>query len=372
MTSDLFEDRVRAQLHGATEAESHAFLDVDPSAVLLTGRRVVRRRRLTAVGGAAAAVLVGGLLAWSALGNGVDRASVPAGPAQTTATAAGGTVVLDAFGDLTGPDGTPLSTPGPRRIAVTVDPAGPSDLVYSEVGDTGGLTTMAGSSLEGVGPLAATWDTAGEGSHVVVGVLPAQARAFQLITPITDEGGHASTTVTAELPVAGRQAFAVRFAEASDAEAVRHLVWWGTDGVVRDEDGTVIPSADLGDADGTTVFLATALERLGTFSREGGASMVTLDASRNGSGRPLLAASRGGAEGMTGLFVVVVPGASAPGAFAPSATTTVTQPLTKALLDGSDRALLWAGYTTPVKATGSPWTSVTWTEPGGKVVTERP
>lgn len=372
MTNDLFEDQVRAQLHGATEAESHAFLDVDPSAVILSGHRVVRRRRLIAVGGTAAAAVLGGLLAWSALGTGVDRASVPAGPAPTTATAPGGTVVLDAFSDLAGADGTPLSIPGPRRVAVTVDPSRTPDLVYSEVDDTGNLTTIGGSSLDGIGRLAATWGTAGAGSHVVAGVLPARARAFQLVTPMTDEGGHPSTTVTAELPVAGRQAFAVRFAEPSDAEAVRHLLWWGTDGVVRDEGGAVVPSANLGDPDGTTVFLASTIDRMGTFSRDGGASITTLDASRNSSGRPVLAASRGGADGMTGLFVVVVPAASTPGAFTPSGATTVSQPLAKVALEGSDRALLWAGYTTAPTATGSPWTSVTWTEPGGKVVTERP
>jgi hypothetical protein len=372
MTNDLFEEQVRAQLHGATDAETNAFLDVDPAEVLQTGQHVLRRRRLAAVGGAVATVLVAGLATWSALGAGTDRASVPAGQGRTTASGTSGvTAVLDAFSDLAGPDGRALAIPGPQRVAVTVDPTRAPDLVYSEVDAAGGLVPLGGSSLDGVTPLGATWGTAGVGPHVLVGVLPARAVQLQLVTPPTDEGGHAATTVTAPLPGTERQAFAVRFAEASDVQGVRHLLWWDEDGSVRDENGALVPSVALGDPAGTVVFVSEPLGRFGTFSRGDGDSLLQLEGSRNTSRRPVLASGRGNGDRIDGLFAAVVPASATPGRLTPTAGTEVAHPLSRAPLPGTDLAVLWARYSYPEATAGSGYSSVTWTE-GGRTVTERP
>jgi hypothetical protein len=371
MTRDTFEDTVRVLLHDATRSEAEALPTVDVESVLGTGHRVLRRRRAAMVGATAAAALVLGVGGWSVLAQqqGPDQRTLPATRSATT----GGpvTAVLDPFSDLTSPDGKALDVPGPRQVAVTVDRSRTPDLVYSEVAPDGGLLLMGGSSLDGIPQPASTWGTAGADSHVLVGVLPAQAVQLLLVTPLTDEGGHASTTVTKALPGTGRQAFAVRFAEAGDADAVRHLLWWGQDGTVHDETGAVVPSVALGDDVGTTVFVAESLDRFGTFSHEGSASLMTLDATRNSSGRPVLSSAGGSGDRLAGIFVAVVPKSAVPGRLAPAPETLVTHQLAKALLPGTGKAVLWATYTAPMRASGSDYVEVSWTE-DGRTVTQRP
>jgi len=370
MSTDTFEDELRALLRDTADAEGAAYVDVAPDAVLVRGRRVVRRRRAVAGVGIAAAAIVC-LVGWSALGTGVDRTSTPAG--TTSASPHGAvTAVLDTFSGLTdGTSGAELSIPGPRRVAVTVDPSRTPDLVYWDVAENGSRSMLGGSSLVGVDPLAATWGTAGDGSHVVVGVVPEQARAFSLVTPMRDAGGGMSTTVEKVLPGTGRKAFGTQFSDPSDPAAARHLVWWGVDGTVHDETGALLPSVALGDDDGTTVFLAAALDRMGTFAREGGASMMSLDSARNSSGRPVISTARGGAGSLTGLFVAVVPDGTTAGAMVPTKGTTVTRPLAVVDLPDTDRSVVWATYTS-ADAPGATYSSVTWTEPGGRQITERP
>lgn len=373
MTPDVFEDELRAQLRGATDAQSDAFLDIDTDALLGTGHRALRRRRVAMAGGTAALATVVSLGAWAAFGASGDRAVEQMPATRTSPALITGSVqtLLDEFGDLSAADGTPLAIPGPRRVAVQVTPGGTPDLQYLEVGSDGRTSPLVGSSLDGVGPLSATWRTAGNGSHVLMGVLPAQAVQFQLVAPIPDEGGHATSTVTAPIAGTGRQAFAVRFAEASDAQATRHLLWWGADRVVHDELGAVVPSIALGDADGTVVFVSEAFDRFGTFSDRDGSSSMVLDGSRNTSGHPVIASGRGTGSRIDGLFAAVVPAGSVPGTLTPTAGTTVTNPLSRAVLPGTDLAVLWSRYSYPRTEKGSGYSSVTWTE-GGRAVTERP
>jgi hypothetical protein len=376
MSTDTFEDQLRSLLHGSADAEGSAYLDVAPYAVVYTGRRIIRRRRVAAGAGIAAATAVVGLVGWSVLGSGVDRASLPAGPAHSTTSSAtagdhGTTALLDELSDLSGPQGQPVDVPGPRRLAVTIDAGRTPDLVYSAVASDGSLTMMGGSSLVGVDRLASTWGTAGEGSHVLVGVLPEQAEQFQLVTPVTDEGGHASTSVTAPIPGTGRQAFAVRFAEAGDADAVRHLLWWDGDAVVHDESGAVVPSVVLGDADGTVMFVSEALDRMGTFSTRDGLTSMELDGSRNSSGRPVISSGRGDGDRVDWLFAAVVPATAEPGTITPSDGSSVATPLAKVAVPGTDRAVIWSRLSSPKDEKGSGYVSATWTE-DGRTVTQRP
>lgn len=373
MTRDTFEDTVRLLLHEAIRSEAEALPAVDLESVLGTGHRVLRRRRAAMVGATAAATLVLGVGGWAVLEqqHGGDGRTVPA---TRSATTTGGpvTAVLDPFSELTGTDGAPLDVPGPRQLAVTVDPSRTPDLVYSELLQVGWeQRVVGGSSLRGLPSLASTWGTAGDGSHVLVGVLPEEAVQLQLVTPLTDEGGHASTTVTKPLPGTGRQAFAVRFAEAGDADAVRHLLWWGRDGTVHDETGAVVPAVALGDDEGTTVFLAESFDRFGTFSQRGGSAMMQLDGTRNTSGRPVLSTAGGRGSRLAGIVVAVVPDSAVPGPLTPAAGTVVTHQLEKALLPGTGKAVLWATYTTPMRASGPDYVDVSWTE-DGRTVTQRP
>ena len=372
MSTDTFEDTLRELLRESVDAEGGAYLDLDPAVVVVRGRRVVRRRRAAVGVGVAAASVVVGLVGFSALGSGADRTSVPASPSATRA-AGPVTAVLDSFSDLSDSDsGDPLSIPGPRRMAVTLDPTADPDVVYWDVADNGSRTALESSTLEGVGPLGATWTTTGEGSHVVVGVLPEQARAFSLVTPITDAGGGMSTTSEKVLPGTGRKAFGTRFSDATEAGGASHLIWWSTDRTVHDESGTVIPSVSLGDPEGTTVYVAQSLDRMGTFALGGSGTTMTLDASRNSSGRPVISMARGDVRDLAGLFVAVVPDGTTAGTMTPEPGGTVTGKPTVVDIPGSDRSVLWATYTSTKSAPGSAYSSVTWTEPGDRVVTERP
>lgn len=369
MTHDVFEDELRSLLHGAADRQSDALTDVDTAAVLGAGHRVVRRRRVARTAGAVAAALVVGSATWAALDGQADR-SAPRIPATRPAAPVAGpvTAVLDEFADLSGPDGEPLPVPGPRQVAVRVAPGGA--LEYLEVGADGATSLLGTSTLDGVAPSGPTWTVVGDGGHVLVGVLPAQAQVLQPVTPLTDEGGHAWTTVRGDLPGTGLQAFALRFAAASDAAGVRHLLWRAADGTVRDESGAAVPSVALGDADDTVLFVAEDLGRFGTFGRDG-ATLTELAGARNSSGRPVLATGRGDGGRVVGLFAAVVPAAAEAGTMTPRAGTTVTHPLTKVPLPRTDLAVLWAAWSEPAGTDGAGYASVTWTE-DGRTVTETP
>lgn len=370
MSPDVFEDELRTLLHGATDAQSPAFTDVDTDAVLTTGHRIVRRRRLAMVGGTAAAALVVAAGTWAAVGGSADRAA-PIPATRNTAPATGPvTAVLEQFAELSGLDGEPAAIGGPRRVGATLVPGLDPRVEFFGVDGTT-RTPLSTADLTGRGPLTVTWRPLDTDGHVLGGVLPADAVEQQLITPVDEAGGHAATTVEGALPGTGRKVFATRFEVEGDARTVEHVVWLGRDGVVRDENGSVVPSVRLeGSAFDATVWVSREMDRLGTFGDDGG-SNVTLDASRNSSGRPILSMGRGdgGGKTVTGQFIAVVPADAVPGVITPRDGTVVTQPLTKVTLPGTDSAVLWATWTEPMATDGAGYSSVTWTE-NGRTVTQ--
>ena len=72
MSTDTFEDELRALLRDTADAEGAAYVDVAADAVLVRGRRVVRRRRAVAGVGIAAAAA-----------SSASSAGRPSGPAST-------------------------------------------------------------------------------------------------------------------------------------------------------------------------------------------------------------------------------------------------------------------------------------------------
>ncbi|QIM20203.1 hypothetical protein G7075_01980 [Phycicoccus sp. HDW14] len=366
MSHDLFEDRLRTELRGATEAEAPAFLDIDPAAVLGTGRRIVRRRRMAAVGGTLAAVTVLGVGSWAVLDGSSDRAlqEVPAGPSATMTT---GTATADLETSTLEADGNGTSTLPGERIRVTIDRA-TGVLKWSTLRDGTPRLIEEGrvpSVQRGV-----VWRSLSS-MKLLLGVVPGDAEQFQLVTPTYDEGGHASTTATEALPGTGLKAIAVSFAEVGDAEAVSHVLWWDGGLSVQDEDGSTVPSVALGDPDGTVVYVSEELDRMGTFSDSDGTTMMEIDGSRNSSGRPVLSTGRGDGDTVSWLFAAVVPADAEPGTLTPGQGATVTTPLTKVPVPGTDLAVLWSRQSSPKDAKGSGYASVTWTE-DGRTVTQTP
>jgi hypothetical protein len=367
MSTDTFEDELRTLLHGATEGQSPAFEDVDTDAVLASGRRIVRRRRLAAVGGSVAAALVVAAGTWAAVGDSAGRAAPIPATRTTTSVPTTGTVSAELeTSELRSEGNGSLSQPG-QTIQVAIDRA-TGVVRYSTLRD--GAPSVVAVGRVPSNPRGVTW-TSLSSSRLLVGVMPAEAVQSQLVTPTYNEGGHASTFVDEPLQGTGLQAFAVSFAEVGDAALVSHVLWWGEDRAVHDETGATVPSVALGDPDGTVVYVAEELDRMGTFSDGDGTTMMQLDGSRNSSGRPVLSTGRGDGGNVSWLFAAVVPAGAEPGTVTPGLGATVTTPLTKALVRGTDLAILWSRQSSPKAAKGSGYASVTWNE-DGRTVTQTP
>ncbi len=160
MTHELTEQVIREQLHAAVEAESDAYLDVDPLVALDTGRRIRQRRRVTAVASTAAAALVVGIGAWSVLS---DRAGDDRTLPAVTSSVAGPSVTLP-LGTDPGAD-----TTDPLDVVVTVD-KDHGKVEFRLKTDSGEvLNAQVRSETDGQ----VTWTTLSEGA--MVAVVPAGA-----------------------------------------------------------------------------------------------------------------------------------------------------------------------------------------------------
>ena len=375
MNLDSFDRTLQDDLHRAladTELPS-----LDPDALVATGGRLLRRRNRTrALTGVAAAVAVA-LGGYAAQGNFV-RDAAPNPPASQTATdtaspTAPVTTVLERFsGVAAGTSAAPGDpVPGPTHFAVTVSPvtADGQDLTYSVVADDGTLTAMGGSSTVGLDRNAVTWGTSGPLSHAIVGILPAAARDFTIVTPDDPSRSGGSESTRAILPGTGWQAFAAKFEEAADVEAITDILWVDASGVVHDKSGALVPSVTLTDRDATTVYLAESADVMGTFSAGGGSNgRIWLSTTRAASKHPVLAVSSGGETRLSGLFAMLIPSGSLDPELVPAAGLTSSSTPQIAEFPGTGQAILWADFATDGPNV-RPFAKVAWTEPGGQRVT---
>ena len=165
MSTDTFEDELRSLLHDTADAEGPAYVDVDPNAVVTTGRRVVRRRRAVAGAGIAAAAV-------AARRVGRDRRASSAAAGRDTRRRPHGAGRASTPG-LTAPSGADFVR---SRLAVSR----PRRRERHALAET--TRSMLGGS---------TWSTRPpprpggrcDGSHVVVGVVPEQARGVLPANP---------------------------------------------------------------------------------------------------------------------------------------------------------------------------------------------
>ncbi len=255
MSTDTFEDQLRSLLHDTADAEGPAYVDVDPRAVVTSGRRVIRRRRMVAGAGIAAAALAIGLVGWANSATGTDRGAAPVPAASVTARSAV-TAVLERGTTLEDASGKDVVTPG--RVRVGIDPASRT-WSHAFVDDDG---TAVGTLSEALpaGPRA-DWSASSGGPGVVMGLLPERATAF---LPVWWEGAPASTQATAPLPGTGYESFALWHSGGPEAKLI-DIVWTDSQQVYSSRPAKV-HSAKFGK---TIVFVDEASGQFGIFDGDG-------------------------------------------------------------------------------------------------------
>ena len=245
MSTDTFEDQLRSLLHDTADAEGPAYVDVDPNAVVTTGRRVIRRRLATGAGIAAAVVAIG---VGSALVGGVgqDRAdtTVPAGP--TTGLGPGSfSVDLDVSSALQGTITPQPNDPTSARVDVN---EGTRLWKVTVTGSDGRLTTRPAATLP-ANPRFSTYAEVGNRPGLIVGLMPVAA---ENIVPVWGTDPVESSVSNAIVLGTDRRAFAIRYSAAPDPNVAGDTIFAGfdwTDGEsVFTSAGTRVPSARLLDS----------------------------------------------------------------------------------------------------------------------------
>ena len=289
MSTDTFEDELRSLLRDTADAEGPAYVDVDPHAVVTSGRRVIRRRRMAAGAGIAAATLVLGAGAWTALEQGSRRAVEPV-PATRSASVAPDVVA------------TTLAVEGNPRVAsytVHLDRS-TGRVTATDTSATGeqGLDVMIGQIP--VGEPKSVWETLSRDPLVVVGVVPV---ADQLMTRFVGDVG-AVTTSDAPLSTTGYEAFLVTTEKSPPEAALTGLVR-ATGGRVFGADGVELPSATI--AGGRTVWVDAAGREMGVVTPDGGAQAPLTPASSRAPTGHLATAVKEAGKPTDTTFAIVLP-----------------------------------------------------------------
>lgn len=358
MTTDTFEDELRALLHHTADAEAPALVDVDPQEVLLQGRRAVRRRRVATVAAVAAAAVVVGLVGYSALATGADRTTTPAGPTGSAASAAAGTVSTElASPETVGPEG---GVPVPaEKVRVTVDRA-KGAVRYETVVD--GEMTVVASGLLPTSPRASTYASSPLAEGLTMGLLPESATQLALLW-----GGDApgSTQATSPLPGTGFQAFAVWHTGTPSETTFAGFDWTDGEFVYR-PDGGLVPS---GGSRGTVAFVDQEQNLFGQFDADGTGGTKRLSDTPDGA-RPVMMLGRhdDGSDVMATTVLVVLPAGATAIEVTPRAGATLGS---TEVIDGgtSTETLVLARLTMPQTVGGTGVHRVRWTGADGKAQT---
>ncbi|HPF82297.1 hypothetical protein [Nostocoides australiense] len=363
-----FDPAVQDQLH--TELSYADLPGFDTELLLAQGHRAARRRTMSRVAGATAAVVALAIGGYAVAGNlGLGNGSTP--PATGTSTTVDATPVTAKLEPATSlaENGQTIDPGRYGRLAVTWDPApktaGP-DLTYSTYAEDGTLTTIGGSSTQGLAPNAVSWGTSGPDSHVIVGVLPRSAQRFSVVLPQDPQGGHSSTSAQSALPGSPWQAFGVFFADGGDVDRIVDILWQDTSGRIFDKDGSEVPSVSLGDKAGSRVYLAQRAGVMGIFTADGDHTSSWLD-DTDGAARlhPVLDIGRGSAATMDGFFAMLVPAGSSKPQLTPGAKVLGADDPTITQIPGSGQAVLWAHYTATGTSSAPSFTTISWVGPDG-------
>lgn len=359
MSTDTFEDELRSLLRDSADAEGPAYVDVDPHAVVSSGRRVIRRRRLAAGAGIAAAVLAIGAAGAVVGGVGQNRADTtqPAGP--TTGPGRGTvTVDLDVSSALQG-TGTPAPN-DPASVRVDLNEQGLKWQV-SVIGADGRRTTKPVDTLP-ANPRFSTWAEVGDGPGLVVGVMP--AAATDLVTVWRTDGVESSFS-SAPVPGTDRQAFAVRYSFTPDPNVPGSTMFAGfdwTDGEnVFTSSGTGVPSARLGD---TVVFADDIQDVFGIFGAETTASKRLSDTPDGTLPAMMTGKVPDGSDTMQSTVLVLLP-AGAQGVTVSAAPGATVQSVDTVPGGSTGRTMVLVRLAEPKASLGTGIERIRWTNPDG-------
>ncbi len=357
MSPDTFEDQLRSLLHDTADAEGPAYVDVDPNAVVMSGRRVLRRRRLATGAGIAAAVVALGGVGVATLTDGVDRTSDPA--VSTSVPTATGPVSVDLtrtadVGDAWGrPDGR-------ASVRVTVDPKART-WTNALIASDGSVSPQTSAALR-ANPLTATWSRDPGAPGLVVGLLPAAAVNW---APVWVDASPASTQDVAAMPGTGLQAFAL-WHEGGASTQLAGLDW--TDGQrVYTTSGAAVPSERVGDE---VVFVDQTQGLMGIFG-PGSSSFKELRDTPDGQQPSVM---RGvlaeGSTMMESSVLVLLPAGATRVDVKPAPGATLLS--TNAISGGSTSGtLLVTRLRMPEATPGTGVDRVTWTNPDGTTASSK-
>ncbi len=350
MTPDLMEERLRSALHDATSAQDGAYLDLDPSLVLGRGRRAVLRRRMAAGASVAAATVLVGLVGWSALGGGAERASVPGGSPSTVAT---GTVTAELQSSaVLGPEkGTLVPT---DKVEVTVDRA-QGVVRYATVVD-GQMTTIASGFLPTT-PRASTWTSSPLKRGLTVGLVPDALTQMAVVWSGDSPG---STADLSALPGTGFQAFAVWDSGTSSESTLAGFDWTDGTGVYR-PDGSQVTSGRSGEI---VAFVDGDLGQVGMFDPDGSGTKRLADTEPGGRPVVMLGRVPEGGTTMANTVLVVLPAGADDVVVTPrpGATLESTDPLRGGT---TDEVLVVVRLSVPQSVSGTGVQRVSWTGADG-------
>lgn len=315
-------------------------LSVDENAVYAGGRRRLRRRTLRRTGIGAVGVVGAAAVAFGALGQGVDREALPAGPSPSTSSSTSVTATL-----LDG------------RYAVEVLPGAGQDqpnVIFHAIENGTKVRLAASSATSDVVSLGA-----GSGADgVMLGTAPAGATMLQ---PVTERGGGLSLDQQ-PLPGTSYQAVALSFENPADVATYVDMVWVNAAGEVRDANGTRLPGTRLSATD--TFFVLEQAGEMGVFTVDGARTKPLgqeLTTTLGYGGKP-----EGG--DWSWHSVTVLPDGSRDVSFewadAEGRASDVT------LRQVAGKVVAWADASAPGTSTGPRVTSVTWTDTEGTRHTE--
>lgn len=365
MSTDTFEQTLSGLLHESTDAEGMSFLDLDPSEVLVRGRRAVRRRRTAwGLGAVAAALAVAGLGA-IAIDTGGDQAdTLPAGQRSgTTSTAEVDLASIPLYESAIVNNGTgfvPIAPNDPSHVVVLVDQRARTWQVTT-VDAQGQGTQNAPTSLP-ANPDVTSWWSAGRSEGLVVGLLPATADG--VITTWADTPPTQSNVGFEPLPGTPRQVFAVRY-PATETDRIFSGLLWSDGEHVRDTAGTLVPSAKVG-AD--LAFVSRAQGTFGIFG-DGSTSSKQLNPSPAVRVQSLMSGDQPeGSDTMASTLLLVLPAGAHDAVITPTPGATLTS--TQTVPGGSTGdTMVLAHLSVPSSVGGNGADRVIWTNSDGSTET---
>ena len=263
------EDRLRADFQQATAGVEDT---VDVEAALLAGQRARSSRRIARTAGAAAIVAVAGLVGWGALraapvlGGHPDPMGTISAVPNTPSTSSSPYVPTDPM-SATFELGGKINGQVPSYESVEVAVKSNGDQVDVSVSMNKGTDKAAGTILRQYTMTSGKFWYVALDKNLVLSIVPGRTNWFQT----RDDATKGSVTYTEPLTGINATAYLTGYLKSGELNLLRGFLWEGTDGVVHDSLGNVVPSAEIAlSGDTYLIYRDVALDVGGVAPRQGG------------------------------------------------------------------------------------------------------